>query len=113
MITSINEYQRLALSTNTYKSDTLGISARFMGLSGEAGEATDKAKKEIRDHLDTAFRDPQRNLALAHELGDVLWYVATAADALGFTLDQIAELNIQKLADRADRDVIHGSGDNR
>lgn len=112
-IQTLNEYQTQAMQTDTYGHDVLGISARFMGLSGEAGEATDKAKKEIRDHLPTAFANSDRNIAIAHELGDTLWYIATTANQLGFTLQDIAQMNIDKLRDRLQRDKIHGSGDNR
>ena len=116
VITSLNEYQQRALDTDTYPHNILGTSARFMGLSGEAGEATDKAKKEIRDHhfFDSdAFQNDQRNHDMALELGDVLWYISTIANDLGYTLQQIAEMNINKLADRLNRDKIHGSGDHR
>lgn len=110
---SLNTYQEAASTTNTYPDNVLGKSGLFMGLSGEAGEATDKAKKEIRDHIDTAFQDKDRNKAIAFELGDALWYISQAAKALGYTLSEIADLNLVKLADRAKRDQIHGEGDYR
>jgi NTP pyrophosphatase (non-canonical NTP hydrolase) len=47
------------------------------------------------------------------ELGDVLWYVAQLASELGFSLDEIAQANLDKLASRAARNVIAGSGDHR
>ena len=47
------------------------------------------------------------------ELGDVLWYISDIAFELGFTLENIAVLNIQKLSSRKDRDKIHGEGDFR
>ncbi len=110
---TLNEYQQAALSTDTYASNTLGISARFMGLSGEAGEATDKAKKEIRDHEQDSFQDKERNKDIAKELGDTLWYIASAANQLGYSLEDIAIMNIAKLKDRQTRNKIHGSGDER
>jgi NTP pyrophosphatase (non-canonical NTP hydrolase) len=47
------------------------------------------------------------------ELGDVLWYAAQLATELGLSLETIAEANLAKLASRADRNVIGGSGDRR
>ena len=50
---------------------------------------------------------------LKKELGDVMWYVAVLADHFSLSLDDIAEHNISKLADRQARGVLSGSGDNR
>ena len=47
------------------------------------------------------------------ELGDVLWQVAACANEIGYTLREIADLNLAKLGDRADRGVIVGEGDAR
>jgi NTP pyrophosphatase (non-canonical NTP hydrolase) len=82
-----------------------------LGLCGEAGEVADKVKKVIRDD-DGVFSDPVRE-SLKLELGDVLWYVAQLASELGFDLDSIARANLEKLASRAARNVIAGSGDQR
>jgi NTP pyrophosphatase (non-canonical NTP hydrolase) len=71
----------------------------------------DKVKKVLRDHNGAFSADVKQALML--ELGDVLWYVAQLASELGFELDQIAEANLQKLASRAARNVIAGSGDHR
>jgi NTP pyrophosphatase (non-canonical NTP hydrolase) len=50
---------------------------------------------------------------LVKELGDVLWYVARAARGLDLPMSEIARVNAEKLASRAARGVLHGSGDNR
>jgi NTP pyrophosphatase (non-canonical NTP hydrolase) len=82
-----------------------------LGLCGEAGEVADKVKKVIRDG-GGAFT-PQQVEALRLELGDVLWYVAQLATELGLDLEDVAEANLEKLASRAARNVIGGSGDLR
>jgi NTP pyrophosphatase (non-canonical NTP hydrolase) len=50
---------------------------------------------------------------IAKEVGDVLWYVAALARDLGVDMDTMAQMNLEKLRDRAKRDMIGGSGDNR
>jgi NTP pyrophosphatase (non-canonical NTP hydrolase) len=51
--------------------------------------------------------------AIKLELGDVLWYVAQLASELGYDLDEVASANLDKLASRAARGRITGSGDHR
>ena len=82
-----------------------------LGLTGEAGEVADKVKKVIRDNNDEFTDERKRQIAL--ELGDVLWYAASLAYDLGYTLDEVAQMNLDKLASRMQRDKIHGSGDER
>jgi NTP pyrophosphatase (non-canonical NTP hydrolase) len=50
---------------------------------------------------------------LKKELGDSLWYIAVIASFFDIPLDDVAQLNIAKLADRQRRGVIGGSGDGR
>jgi NTP pyrophosphatase (non-canonical NTP hydrolase) len=82
-----------------------------LGLTGEAGEVADKVKKVLRDR-DGVF-DLERREAIKLELGDVLWYVAQLSSELGFELNEVAEANLNKLASRAKRGQIKGSGDER
>lgn len=77
-----------------------------LGLGGEAGEVLEKTKKLIRDGA-------MNRMDVAKELGDVLWYLTRYANAIGYTLEQIAEMNINKLTSRKERNVLSGSGDNR
>ena len=91
-----------------------------LGLAGEAGEVVEKVKKLIRDDempldegFDTREIDAEKRLAIARECGDVLFYLAMIADDIDYTLGEIAEINIEKLADRKNRGHLRGSGDNR
>ena len=107
---TLDEYQQKALSTNINHGDYAFFDWMF-GLVGEAGELAEKAKKWIRD--DNAEWDKLDKEDMMHELGDVLWYTATLADKLGYTLDDVAQFNVQKLASRQARGKLSGSGDNR
>ena len=107
---TLNEYQEKALSTAIY-SDNYKIIYPTLGLTGEAGEVSDKVKKVLRDK-DGNF-DEETNKQIALELGDVMWYCATLANDLGYTLDDICQMNYDKLQSRKNRDMIHGNGDNR
>jgi NTP pyrophosphatase (non-canonical NTP hydrolase) len=77
-----------------------------LGLNEEAGEFAGKVKKAFRDGTYDPF-------AMANELGDNLWYLTRAANNLGFTLEQIMQMNVDKLASRHASGKMHGSGDNR
>lgn len=104
---NLNDYQKAALATAVYpRNGNNALVYTALGLASEAGEYAGKVKKLIRD------AEFSREAALA-ELGDVLWYVAAAADALGVDLRDVADANIVKLADRKSRQQIHGSGDYR
>lgn len=81
----------------------------FVKVMSEAGELAEPAIK-IGIRGDETILDEAK---LEKEIGDVLWYCAEMATLLGTSLESIARLNIEKLADRAKRNVINGSGDNR
>jgi NTP pyrophosphatase (non-canonical NTP hydrolase) len=104
------EYQRLSRSTAQYpRNEALTYPA--LGLAGEAGEFADHAKKVIRD--DGGEVTSGRREAMAKELGDVLWYVAQLASELELALDEIAQMNLDKLRSRQQRGVLSGEGDDR
>jgi hypothetical protein len=46
-------------------------------------------------------------------LSDVCWYVAVLAYELDYTLEEIMQMNLDKLRSRQERGVLSGSGDNR
>lgn len=82
-----------------------------LGLAGEAGEVANKVKKVIRDH--GARLHNEHRAAIAAEIGDLLWYCAALATEIGANLEDVANDNLEKLADRKLRGVISGSGDTR
>lgn len=82
-----------------------------LGIAGEAGEVTDKWKKILAYHQGVVNEEDKAELA--KEIGDTLWYLATFAESIGLSLDDIAQQNLAKLADRKQRNVVRGVGDNR
>lgn len=104
-----NEFQQFAVSTaDPCAKDPLYLAC---GICEEAGETAGKVKKTIRDH--DGYFDMERRLGVARELSDILWYVANQAHQMGYTLSDIAEINIDKINGRIERRTLHGSGDNR
>lgn len=100
----LNEYANLAMGT---KLPTADITYAVLNLAGEAGEVTSKYAKAVRD------KTPVDPVEVAKELGDCLWCIALASQELGFTLEEVAQMNLDKLASRRARGLIQGSGDNR
>lgn len=92
---TVNEYQQLAMVTLNKDLDEKDVLINgVMGLCGESGEAIDLVKKWLSQghELD---RDK-----LIGEIGDVAWYIAEIATALGVTLQDVLERNIDKLKRR-------------
>ena len=87
-----SEYQKSALRTANEKCRTL--SNVGLGLTGEAGECADIIKKHLHHghELDVEH--------LKKELGDVLWYVAVGCEILGTTMEEVMQMNIDKLKAR-------------
>lgn len=105
-----NDYQEKTMSTAIYPEAGTGHDMEIyylsLGITSEAGEIAGKVKKFIRD----GRLDPG---AIAYELGDVAWYLARLADAMGYTFEQILEINYNKLTKRKAENVLQGSGDYR
>ena len=107
---TLNEYQEHALETAIYPAESR-IIYPTLGLTGEAGEVADKVTKIIRDNHKEFT--PEKKAEIMKEIGDVLWYCATLSHDLGYTLDEVAQTNVDKLRSRMERSKITGSGDNR
>jgi NTP pyrophosphatase (non-canonical NTP hydrolase) len=92
---SPNEYQKEALRTAFGMNQSFPMELNgVMGLAGESGECVDLMKKYMfQGHtLDKEH--------LAKELGDVAWYLAITSHAIGYDLETIFRMNIDKLRKR-------------
>lgn len=91
----LNEYQREASKTANLQGPVALRRLNWsLGIAGEAGEIAELLKKHtFHDH---ALDEEE----LAKELGDLLWYVSQLASDLGYTLEEIARMNLEKLAKR-------------
>lgn len=92
---TINEYQKLAMRTsNKEMSPDYHLLNGALGLTGESGEVADLVKKcWMQGHvLDLEH--------VAKELGDICWYIAEAATAIGYDMETIMQMNIDKLKKR-------------
>ena len=93
---TINEYQTAALRT----AQTDKLTARelllnsALGLCGESGEVADLVKKHRFQGHDLDFEH------IAKELGDISWYLAVGAYAIGYDLEKILQMNVDKLKAR-------------
>lgn len=104
-----NEYQESAMRTNDRKAterlvgkavidndfkDFGGIFNACLGLSGEVGEFNDMIKKWI-------FHEKQLDINHAKkEAGDICWYLAMLCESFGWSLDEIMQMNVEKLKAR-------------
>ncbi len=60
------------------------------GLVSEVGEIMGMYQKQLQGHL---FEEN----ALMLEIGDVLWFLSELCDVYGWTLEEVARANIEKL----------------
>jgi len=118
----LNEYQQRAMET--CMPSCRNFSYMMLNLVGEVGEFAGKVAKAIRkqeaaiDHnsLLTESRHVMTDeeiTELRKEAGDVLWQLSGLCRVMGWALEDVAEENLAKLADRKSRGVIDGSGDER
>ena len=90
-----NEYQKQAMRTlNPALGPRDVLINGVMGLCGESGEVIDLVKK----HLSQGH--PLDTERVKSELGDVAWYLAETAEAIGASLNDILEMNLNKLRAR-------------
>lgn len=111
MTNILEQYQTLSRRTWSLVHTDHPIVYPTLGLVNEAGELAGKVKKVFRDK-NGIFSDSDRE-AIKYEIGDILWYFTQIATELNFTLEEIAQANIDKLASRLERGKIQGEGDYR
>ena len=103
---SLDYYQECAAETAIFPKEN-ALPYLALGLAAEAGEVADKVAKYYRGDK------PLDPYELIKEVGDVLWFVALLAENFGYTLEQVALLNLHKLNSRKERGTLQGAGDNR
>jgi len=122
MTMGFNDYQKVAHETAQYPdmwmyNENFNTDVKInyvypaLGLVGEAGEVAEKVKKIVRNKRGEWTKEMLSDIE--KELGDVLWYVAELCSCLGLKMDDVAHANLNKLADRAKRNVIKSEGDDR
>lgn len=110
MITTFDEYQEATAKTAIYPKDR-AMEYLLCGLASEVGELLGKWKKIIRDN--DGVLKPEKRMELLKELGDCYWYSSELATILQATMQEVANINIDKLTKRKENNTLQGSGDNR
>lgn len=120
----LNDYQSEAMKFAKYDN----FDYPFMALSEEVGEVFGKLAKYGRKNSASLncilenIQNPNDFLnereielkdSLKKELGDVLWQLQACCSELGFSLEDVAQSNIDKLSGRSERGTIIGEGDER
>lgn len=120
------EYQKRAMTTCTESSNN--FSYMMLNLVGETGELASKVAKAIRkeqasivenkfhfnkDKFSDLSECVEKEKEMMLEAGDILWELSGLCSVMGWSLEDIAQMNLDKLASRKERNVIVGDGDNR
>ena len=119
----LNDYQKKAMTTCMPSSEN--FSYMFLNLVGEVGEFASKVAKHIRKQHYAIFgnyimdgqniddlKEPEIALdELEKEAGDVLWQLSGLCSVMGWSLEEVAQMNLDKLAARKAVGTIDGSGD--
>lgn len=130
---TLNEYQKQAMTTCMPSSEN--FTYMFLNLVGEVGEFASKVAKGVRkghcsiglepniaDTYDIAnettanelwqfFGMEERLEELKKEAGDILWQLSGLCSVMGWSLNDIAQMNLDKLAARKAVGTIDGNGD--
>ena len=119
----LNVYQKKAMETCMPTCEN--ISYMLLNLVGEVGEFSSKIAKGIRkgemtikeSDLRLDFRQfteeslERLNESLMAECGDIMWQLSGLCTVMGWNLEDVAEYNLKKLAERKNNGTIAGNGD--
>lgn len=115
----LREYQERAMTTCMESSNN--FSYMFLNLVGEVGELASKVAKAIRkqhaainDNQAVFYEFPtciEQEEELMKEAGDILWQLSGLCTVMGWDLNRIAQMNLDKLAARKAVGTIDGNGD--
>lgn len=120
----LNQYQEKAMTTCMESSNNW--SYMFLNLVGEVGELASKVAKALRKetgvmdgpnfyyykHQDEGMPSSSELYAeLKKEAGDILWQLSGVCSVMGWSLEGVAQMNLDKLAARKAVGTIDGSGD--
>ena len=102
---NFDDYQKKAMRTKGGHNDLTNAALGLAGESGEALEALIRMGLAASRFADTTkkhvhYKHELNRVAVLKELGDVLWYLALAADQIGVSLEHIAAVNVAKLEAR-------------
>lgn len=106
---NLNEYQERAMTTAL--PTALNMQYMAFNMMSELGEFMGYEAKAVRDN--DGLVPEEKELLQKKELGDMFWQLAGMAEVKGWLLEDVAQINLNKLAGRQLRDVIGGSGDER
>lgn len=126
---TLNEYQKRAMSTCMPSSES--FSYMFLNLVGEVGEFASKVAKAVRKEqlkigwweegeeanennlipTGSFFEWKEMDEELKKEAGDILWQLSGLCSIMRWSLDDIAQMNLDKLAARKEAGTIDGNGD--
>jgi NTP pyrophosphatase (non-canonical NTP hydrolase) len=91
---TLNDYQELAARTINYANSSAEMEMHALhGMCGEIGELHSLYQKMYQGHQFDKEHAKK-------ELGDLLWFIAEYCTACGFTLEDVAKANIEKLKAR-------------
>jgi NTP pyrophosphatase (non-canonical NTP hydrolase) len=117
---TLNEYQNKAMTTCMESCDN--FSYMMLNLCGEVGEFASKVAKDIRKGNayisggnNLYYNDfpelSQHEVELMKEAGDILWQLSGLCTVMGWSLEDVAQMNLDKLAARKAVGTISGNGD--
>lgn len=118
---TLNDYQEKAMTTCMPSSNN--FSYMMLNLMGEVGEFASKVAKAIRkDQMRIGMNDlivylksqpggAENEELLKKEAGDVAWQLAGLCYVMGWTLEEVCQMNLDKLQQRKANGTIDGDGD--